>query len=116
MFKVDTSDFQENVFRKDIAGDTTFGGYPITNLINNKNEETIMLGGSNKIGISRFDGLVVPIGLMLNDTTSNGGCTQLSNIKLVNTGEIINDDLFDKLFNTVKKNNKDNNKTRKIRK
>lgn len=115
MFEVDTSDFQNYTFRKDIAGDSIFGGYPITNLIKNENNERIQLGGSNEIGSSRFDGLVVPIGLALHPKTIDGGCSQLSKIKITNVHEIIDDTMFNKLFDTVK-HNTSNNKTKKIRK
>ena len=39
MFTIDTSDFQEYIFRKDITGDSVVGGYPINNLINIENNE-----------------------------------------------------------------------------
>ena len=30
MLNIDTSDFQNYIFRKDITGDSVVGGYPIT--------------------------------------------------------------------------------------
>ena len=74
-----------------------------------------MLGGTNNIGTSRFDGLVVPIGLAVDPKTILGGCSQLSNIKMINKDETIDDNLFNVLFGKVKYNN-GNNKTRKIKK
>ena len=115
MFTIDTSDFQEYIFRKDITGDSVVGGYPINNLINIENNERSMLGGSNNIGTSRFDGLVVPIGLAVDPKTMLGGCSQLSTIKMINKDETIDDNLFNVLVGKVKHNN-GNNKTRKIKK
>ena len=45
MFTIDTSDFQDYIFRKDITGDNVVGGYPINNLINIENNTRSMLGG-----------------------------------------------------------------------
>lgn len=112
MFK---SDFQDYIFRKDMTGDNVVGGYPINNLINIENNERFMLGGSNIIGTSRFDGLVVPIGLAVDPNLTLGGCSQLSNIKLVNKDDIVDDNLFNVLFGKVKHNN-GNNKTKKNKK
>jgi len=115
MFTIDTSDFQDYIFRKDITGDNVVGGYPINNLINIENNERSMLGGSNDVGTSRFDGLVVPIGLAVDPKTILGGCSQLSNIKTINKDETIDENLFNVLFGKVKHNN-GNNKTRKSKK
>jgi hypothetical protein len=115
MFNIDSSDFQNYIFRKDIAGDVITGGYPINNLISMENSERSMLGGSNTIGTSRFDGLVVPLGLSVDPKTILGGCSQLSPIKMINNNEIIDDKFFNELFGKVKHNN-GNNKTRKIKK
>tara|TARA_B110000879_G_scaffold152275_1_gene197154 strand:- start:3562 stop:3912 length:351 start_codon:yes stop_codon:yes gene_type:complete len=115
MFKIDASDFQNYIFRKDITGDNVTGGYPINNLITTENNIHSMLGGSNDIGTSRFDGLVVPLGLSVDPTTLYGGCSQLSNIKMINNNEIIDDKIFNELFGKVKHNN-DKAKTRKNKK
>ena len=112
MFTIDTSDFQDYIFRKDITGDNVVGGYPINNLINIENNTRSMLGGSNSIGTSRFNGLVVPIGLAVDPISIFGGCSQLPNIKMVNKDETIDDNLFNMLFGKVKHNN-GNNKTKK---
>ena len=112
MFTIDTSDFQDYIFRKDITGDNVVGGYPIKKLINIENNARSMLGGSNNIGTSRFDGLVVPIGLAVDSTDMLGGCSQLPNIKMINKDETIDDNLFNMLFGKVKHNN-GNNKTKK---
>ena len=114
MFNIDTSDFQNNIFRKDIAGNNVVGGYPVTNIINNENRDRKILGGSNQIGISRFDGLVVPLGLAVNPIIS-GGCSQLSKINLKNINEIVDDKLFDTLFGNVS-HSIAKNKTRKLKK
>lgn len=115
MFNIDSSDFQNYIFRKDIAGDVITGGYPINKLIHMENSERSMLGGSNTIGTSRFDGLVVPLGLSVDPTTLYGGCSQVSPIKMINNNEIIDDKFFNELFGKVKHNN-GNNKTRKNKK
>ena len=112
MFPIDTSDFQDYIFRKDITGDNVVGGYPINNLIKIENNSRSMLGGSNSIGTSRFDGLVVPIGLAVDSKYILGGCSQLPNIKMINKDETIDDNLFNMLFGKVKHNN-GNNKTKK---
>ena len=112
MFPIDTHDIQDYIFRKDMTGDNVFGGYPINNLINIENNNRFMLGGSNSIGTSRFDGLVVPIGLSVDPTSIFGGCSQIPNIKIVNKDETIDDNLFNILFGKVKHNN-GNNKTKK---
>ena len=112
MFPIDTSDFQDYIFRKDITGDNVVGGYPINMLINIENNARSMLGGSNSIGTSRFDELVVPIGLAVDSKYILGGCSQLPNIKMVNKDETIDDNLFNMLFGKVKHNN-GNNKTKK---
>ena len=112
MFPIDTSDFQDYIFRKDITGDNVVGGYPINNLINIENKERSMLGGSNNIGTSRFDGLVVPIGLAVDSKYILGGCSQLPKIKMINKDETIDDYLFNMLFGKVKHNN-GINKTKK---
>jgi len=115
MLNIDTSDFQNYIFRKDITGDSVVGGYPITNLINVENNERLMLGGSNDIGTSRFDGLVVPVGLAVDSKSILGGCSQLSNIKMINNNEILDDKFFNELFGKVK-HNTGNKKTRKNKK
>ena len=115
MFPIDTSDFQDYIFRKDITGDNVVGGYPINKLINIENNARSMLGGSNNIGTSRFDGLVVPIGLAVEQKSILGVCSQLKNIKMINKDETIDDNLFNMLFGKVKHNN-GNNKTKKIKK
>jgi|TARA_B110000285_G_scaffold235562_1_gene318089 hypothetical protein len=115
MLKVDTSDFENYTFRKDIAGDSIFGGYPISNLIKNENDERKILGGSNEIGVSRFDGLVVPVGLALTPTNIDGGCSQLSKIKMSNVIDVIDEKIFNNLFDTVK-HSTPNNKTKKLKK
>ena len=114
MLKIETSDFQNNIFRQDIAGDVIVGGYPINNIINNENNERKKLGGSNHIGTSRFDDLVIPIGLSVNSSLY-GGCSQLSKIKTLNNIEIVNDKTFDMLFGNVRYNTA-KNKTRKLKK
>ena len=115
MFTIDTSDFQDYIFRKDITGDSVVGGYPINDLINVENNERLMLGGSNDIGTSRFDGLVVPVGLAVDSKSILGGCSQLSNIKMINNNEILDDNFFNELFGKVK-HNTGNKKTRKNKK
>jgi len=115
MFNIDTSDFQNYIFRKDITGENVVGGYPINDLITAENTSHSMLGGSNHIGTSRFDGLVVPIGLAVDPISIMGGCSQLSNIKMINNNEILNDNLFNELFGKVK-HNTGNKKTRKNKK
>jgi len=112
MFPIDTSDFQDYIFRKDITGDNVVGGYPINKLINIENNARSMLGGSNNIGTSRFDGLVVPIGLAVDSKYILGGCSQLPKIKMINKDETIDDNLFNMLFGKVKHNN-GINKTKK---
>ena len=115
MLKIDTSDFQNTLFRKDIAGDNIVGGFPIIKLINDENQERTILGGSNEIGTSRFEGLAVPLGLVVNSPNIDGGCSQLSKIKMITTNEILDDNIFNKLFGMVKKNTTTNNKTKKKR-
>ena len=115
MLNIDTSDFQNYIFRKDITGDSVVGGYPINDLINVENNERSMLGGSNDIGTSRFDGLVVPVGLAVDSKSILGGCSQLSNIKMINNNEILDDNFFNELFGKVK-HNTGNKKTRKNKK
>lgn len=114
MFTIDTSDFQNNIFRKDIAGNNVVGGYPVTNIINKENRDRVSIGGSNQIGISRFDGLVVPLGLAVN-TTMSGGCSQLYKINFKNINEIVDDKMFDALFGKVSHVTA-KNKTRKLKK
>ena len=115
MFNIDKSDFQDYIFRKDMTGDNVVGGFPINNLIHIENKERFMLGRSNIIGTSRFDGLVVPIGLAVDPKLTLGGCSQLPNIKIVNKDDIVDDSLFNILFGKVKHNN-GNNKTKKNKK
>lgn len=114
MFNIDTHEFQNNIFRKDIAGNHIVGGFPLTNLIKNENRERITLGGSTQIGLSRFDGLVVPLGLTVNHSM-DGGCSQLSKIKIKNINGIVDDKLFDTLFGNVNRKTS-NNKTKKLKK
>ena len=46
-----------------------------------------LIGGTNEVSLSRFEGLVVPLGL--NVSTISGGCNDISRIKVNNSNSTI---------------------------
>ena len=112
MDKVIKTDFHKNIFRKDITGDVVIGGYPLTEIISKSNKDHVKLGGTNEVSLSRFEGLVVPLGL--NVSTISGGCNDISRIKVNNSNSTIDTSVFDNLFEMVSHNNK-SAKTRKLK-
>ena len=89
-----------NSFLEDCAFEThdgLVGGYPVNHIITMQNKENKILGGSTEIGASRFENLVIPIGL---SSTFHGGSEKLKT-KNQNMG-CIGDEMFEKLFSMVK--------------
>ena len=91
---------------------TTTAIYPMNEFLKSKNEERAILGGSALIedneGIARFNNLGIPAGLYLekenvlkNKPHAKGDCN------------VINDDLFEKLFNSVAQIKSSGSKTKK---
>ena len=86
------------------------GGFPIKNLIKNPHKQAV--GGGDIGELSRFDNLVIPVGLVLENY---GG--RLSTEKELKDPQVVSDDKMADLFELITINNKkDNggNKTRKV--
>lgn len=78
--------------------DGLVGGYPVNHIIRMQNIENKILGGSTEIGISRFENLVIPMGL----SSFHGGSDRLKQKKQnINDAGCISDELFEKLFGMV---------------
>ena len=86
------------------------GGFPIKNLIKNTHKQVV--GGGDIGELSRFDNLVIPIGLVLENY---GG--KLSTEKELKDPQVVSDEKMAELFELITiTNKKDNggNKTRKV--
>jgi hypothetical protein len=86
------------------------GGYPIRNLLESEQNRQQILGGGifESIGIDKFNDYAIPIGLLSFKDTPN----QFKNIENKSSKrepECISDDLFDRLFSSVTKQNKKHN-------
>lgn len=102
---------EENVYHHNEGG--LVGGYPVMHLIDSQNAENKILGGSTEIGASRFENLVVPLGL----TSAFYGGEHAKKHKTKDMG-CIDDEMFDKLFGMITVNdgmNKSNSRTTKKR-
>ena len=86
------------------------GGYPVMHVIDSQNTENKMLGGSTEIGASRFENLVVPIGLT---SAFYGGENAKKQRQKAKDMGCIDDDMFDRLFGMVTVNEKANQRTTK---
>jgi|SaaInlStandDraft_5_1057022.scaffolds.fasta_scaffold74464_2 hypothetical protein len=106
-------EFIEPQYTDNIIFNANMGGYPVANIIKQYNINHEMIGGSNKIGLSRFDGFVVPLGLPVFESMNVGECSQMSKIKTI-TSDVIDDNLFDKLFNSVRHRTKGKNTRRNM--
>ncbi len=106
-------EFIEPQYTDNIIFNANMGGYPVANIIKQYNTNHEMIGGSNKIGLSRFDGFVVPLGLPIFDSMNVDECSQMSKIKTI-TSDVIDDNLFDKLFNSVRHRTKGKNTRRNM--
>ena len=106
-------ELREPSYIDDIIFKANMGGYPVANIIKQYNTNHAMIGGSNKIGLSRFDGFVVPLGLPVFDSMNIDECSQMSKIKTV-TSDVIDDNLFDKLFDSVRHHTKGKNTRRNM--
>lgn len=91
-----------------------YGGYPMTEFIKGENKKTAkMIGGShNDIGLAKFEGLAIPIGLV---SFPHQMCKSFAKMK--SNIEVIDDDLFNKMFESIAdvKKHKPRGGTRKIR-
>ena len=111
MFEIIPSSMEQYIFNNTVNG-INRGGYPLTEFIQSEHK---MIGGSkhdNDIGVSRFDNLAIPVGLLSysNKNTQTGGSR---NIKKEVVGDVINEDIFNKLFFNIASIKSSNSKTRK---
>jgi hypothetical protein len=95
--------FGENVLFNNTNNEMR-GGYPIEKIIQSETLKQEMLGGSKKseeFGLSRFQNLVVPIGLYLDNTDILH--LQQSSQKETNQsdGIVLGEDIFDKFLDLV---------------
>ena len=83
----------------DIGGSA---GFPMSDYINTENLYRKQYGGSdlsNKVGLSRFEGLVIPLGL---DSHMNNN-TFLKSVESKTQPTLIDSHLFDRLFDNIAK-------------
>jgi hypothetical protein len=115
MFEIIPSAMEQCIFN-DTANGFKRGGYPLSEFIQGEHK---MIGGSkhdNDVGISRFDNLAIPVGLL---SYSNKNREQLMqtggsrNNKKEVVGDVINEDIFNKLFFNMASIKSSNSKTRK---
>ena len=96
------------IYHKNGLGEITAGGVSMTEFIKKENHERKMLGGGSEIGLSKFDGLAIPLGLHYQNQHKMGGSTTSQKIP-----GLIDPELFKKLFETVTKNGR-HNRTKKV--
>uniref|UniRef100_A0A6C0HBG9 Uncharacterized protein n=1 Tax=viral metagenome TaxID=1070528 RepID=A0A6C0HBG9_9ZZZZ len=95
--------FGENVLFNNTNNEMR-GGYPIEEIIQSETQKREMLGGSKKseeFGLSRFQNLVVPIGLYLDNTDIlhlQQGSQKETN---QSDGIVLGEDIFDKFLDLV---------------
>ena len=96
-------------------GDIMKGGYPIRNLLEEENDKRQLIGGGlvQSIGIDKFNDYAIPIGLL--SFQNKAFERNPVKTKAKREPEVINDDLFDKLFSSITKQRNLNkkNKTKK---
>lgn len=93
-------------------GEKLKGGFPIRILLEEDQEKKNLIGGGlvESIGMDKFNDYAIPIGLV----SFQDKPFKLTEKKSSNREpEVINDDLFDKLFSAVSKQRKTHNKTKK---
>lgn len=105
----------ENMIFQSKGNELYGGGFKIKNRILNQNNENI-----NNLDIQfdnnkkMFENLIIPFGLYFNNDKQE----QLNKYKYVDTQDVVNEDIFNKLLNLVNPNEKKNldYKTRKNKK
>ena len=95
------SHIANSIFMNESKENGFTGGYDINMLLNNNNNQT---GGNNEDVKSKFDDLLIPLGLYYNNTVTNDF------YKIVKSN-VIDDKMFDNLFDLVSKSR--NKPTRK---
>jgi len=92
-----------------------YAGYPITQFIQN---EDVILGGQTNVGISRLDGLTIPVGLYSYKEKAIQQCDDKPSIEMEITviEEPIYQKLLDNIGDTNSKKRTKRNKTTKKRK
>jgi hypothetical protein len=95
--------FGENVLFNNTNNEMR-GGYPIEQIITTETQKQEMLGGSKKsedFGLSRFQNLVVPIGLYVDNTDvlhlQEGSQKETKQ----SDGTVLGEDMFDRFFDLV---------------
>jgi hypothetical protein len=108
MFEISPTAIEQYVFNKTING-TLIGGFPLTDFIKSENHD-------NDVGISRFENLVVPVGLIsyVNKPSMQTGGNAHYKPKKEIVGDVMDSDEFDKLFYKMTKQTVKNN-SRKIK-
>jgi hypothetical protein len=93
-------------------GEKLKGGFPIRILLEEDQEKKNLIGGGlvESIGMDKFNDYAIPIGLV-SFQDRQFKLTEKKSSK--REPEVINDDLFDKLFMAVSKQRKTHNKTKK---
>ena len=83
----------------------TVGGYPLSEFLNKEMNKQRMLGGSLDFGSARFENLVIPAGLVSfsNDYFTQGGSHYSKKNMKIKQGEVVDDDLFNKVFDLITK-------------
>ena len=114
MFELNPSVVNQYVFNNNNG--TMIGGFPISEYIKYENSKQRMLGGGkpDPIGLSKFDGLTIPIGLVSYSNQIQTGGNKYDKNK-TNGIHVINDNEFDKMLNTVAKIKENKMFTRKKR-
>ena len=106
MFEFSPTAIEQYVFNKTING-TLIGGFPLTDFIKSENHD---------MGVSRFENLVVPVGLLsyVNKPSAQTGGNANYKPKKEIVGNVMDSDVFDKLFYKMTKQSVKNN-SRKIK-
>jgi len=91
------------------------GGYPIKNILEEEQDKKYLIGGGlvESIGIDKFNDYAIPIGLLSFQDNSFERNQLRTKCNGKREPECISDELFDKLFSSVTKVRKHNNKTKK---
>ena len=80
------------------------GGYPLTEFIKDDNNIREQYGGKPKYeGKKKFESLVIPFGGDAHSDKDNTIYNNKQNIQFKNTGQVIEGEIFDKLFDNVAK-------------
>ena len=97
--RISNSFVSDYEFIQDSNNKITGAIYPMKQHLVKENNKKMLLGGSIETGMTRFDNLGIPAGLYLENHVSFLNQTETPSKN--NKSGVIENELFDKLFNTV---------------